>query len=684
MPQNRNSSSPLFVLVAFIVAVAALYVAKEILLPISLAILLSFLLTPLANRLERWGLPRIPATIAVAGISFAVLAAIMWTVALQAFDLSTNLPKYQDQVFEKIRSVSGESARFSQFTTFLQDLSEQLTADSKLLPPRAESGDPTTKMSAVESPMVPLAGPSNADLEQSNETDSEPNDSEPIATAPLETAEKSTTVLGEKQRVDEKQEKKQPETMEVRVIESPLTQIRSWLGPLVAPLSSAGLVVVLVVFMLLERENQRNRLIQLFGTSNVYATTEALSDAGGRVMRFLRMQFLVNAGYGLSVAIALTVLGIPNGIMWGVLGFMLRFLPYIGPILAAVMPIVVSAAVSPGWTTPMLVLGWYIVLELVLNNVVEPWLYGSSIGVSAVGIIVSAIFWTWIWGPLGLVLAMPLTVCLVVLAQYVPQLRFVTVLLGDQPPLSPAERTYQRLLAMDDNEISTLARKYVKTSTLANYYDEVLLPALYLTERDRHDGQLTDEQAAFVEETVEDLVDELGVTAEATAAEETTEDTAVHPSSVRVLCVPLQDSADQASTVMLSQLLRAEGIEAEVGSPDSLTNEIVDEVEERRTQVVVISIMPPSSPRNSRLLYRRLRERYPDLPIIIGYWNAVQGEHLEARFGFAARDHLVTSLQTATAEVRQAAASLGSLQGNKEAIGHTDATKLHAAPAGVT
>ena len=190
--------------------------------------------------------------------------------------------------------------------------------------------------------------------------------------------------------------------------------------------------------MLLDRENQRSRFVQLFGRSHLHATTEAMHDVAHRVGRYLRMLFLVNAGYGVAVAVGLWVIGVPGAIMWGVLGFSLRFLPYLGPWIAATLPILVSIATADGWTQPMLVVGWYIVVELISNNVVEPLVYGSTTGVSTVGVIISAIFWTWLWGPIGLILAMPMTVCLVVAARYVPQLRFITILLADQPPLSPA------------------------------------------------------------------------------------------------------------------------------------------------------------------------------------------------------------------------------------------------------
>jgi hypothetical protein len=307
----------------------------------------------------------------------------------------------------------------------------------------------------------------------------------------------------------------------------------------------------------------------------------------------------------------------------------------------------------------LLVAGWFVVLELILNNLVEPWLYGSSIGVSAVGIIVAAIFWTWLWGPIGLVLAMPLTVCLVVLARYVPQLRFVTILLGDQPALSPAERTYQRLLAMDEAEIARLARQFLKGADLAAYYDDVLIPALSLAERDRHAGRLSEEQESFIEETIEDLVDDLGRDFAETPS---TEPPATKPSGprARVLCIPLSDRADQATTLMLAQLLAADGIHADVSSAESLTGEVVDEVAKLASQIAVVSILPPCSPRNSRLLGRRLAQRYPDLPIIVGYWSAVPTEPLHKRFELSDPKRLLTSLRDAVTAVRAEAARLAS------------------------
>jgi methylmalonyl-CoA mutase cobalamin-binding subunit len=320
--------------------------------------------------------------------------------------------------------------------------------------------------------------------------------------------------------------------------------------------------------------------------------------------------------------------------MWGVLGFALRFLPYLGPWISAVLPIMVSLAVSPGWTQPMLVVGMYLVYELVLNNVAEPLLYGSSVGVSTVGVIISAIFWTWLWGPIGLVLAMPMTVCLVVLARYVPPLRFVTVLLADQPTLSPAERVYQRLLAFDDQEPLKLARNYLKSSSLVSFYDDILIPALVLAERDRHAGLLNEQQEEFIAEAADELVEELGeadsaadalLVAAETAANENSPATVDQPLE-RVLCVPLRDEADEIASRMLAQLLTAEGFQVETGAAESLTGEIIDRVAASDSKLVVISVLPPIRKRDNRLLWKRMRQRYPDLPIIVGYWIGTKDE----------------------------------------------------------
>jgi hypothetical protein len=391
----------------------------------------------------------------------------------------------------------------------------------------------------------------------------------------------------------------------------------------VAPLGTAAIAVVLVIFIMLKREDQRNRLLQLFGSTHLHATTEALTDVTERVSRYLRMQFLINAGYGVAVGVGMWFIGVPNAVMWGVLSFSLRFLPYVGPWLSAIMPLFISIAMSQGWSQPIMVVVWFSILELIVNNVAEPLLYGRSTGVSGVGVIVAAVFWTWIWGPIGLVLAMPLTVCAVVMAKYIPALNFLTVLLGDQPPMADQERIYQRLLAGDVLEARKLLLERLKEAPLAEVYDQILIPALSLAERDRHAGVLHEEQETAVEETARDLIEDLGEA----AVELRKDELAASPApsgretpKARVLCVPLRDEADEISAVMLKQLLDLEQIEVEMPAAEALTGEVVDWIESLKIDIAVISVLPPLPPRSSRLLCRRLRDRYPELPIIVGYW----------------------------------------------------------------
>lgn len=610
MARDRRFS-PLFILMAVIAVITALFVAKQILLPIALAVLLSFLLTPVANRLERWRVPRVPAVVLVVLLAFVLMGIIGWIVTDQLVALKNELPNHRAKIAEKGRAVQ---ALLRDFRKVGEDLTPEVENED------AENADAPTEALTDEQQATPVR---QLDRLTAEDAPDSPRDA---------IAERAANVIEDVAETGDPPSRGQ-DAVPVKVVAmppSPLTQAQAWLGPLVAPLTSAGMVIVLVFFMLLDRENQRNRFIQLFGTQNLHSTTEAMHEATARVGRYLRMQFLINACYGVAVAVGLYFIGVPSAIMWGVLGFTLRFLPYLGPWLAAVLPLLVSLAVSDGWTQPLIVIGMYIVYELILNNVAEPLLYGSSTGVSTVGVIIAAIFWTWMWGPVGLILSMPMTVCLVVMARYVPQLRFVTVMLADQPPLTPAERIYQRLLAFDDIEPIKLGRVHLKTSPLVKFYDDVVIPALSLAERDRHSGLLNEEQEAFIQEASVDLVDELGETvfaaqamgvAESDAADTNgrgaSEDTTT---SARVYCIPLRDEADEATSRMLAQLLKAEGFQVDSGAAGTLTSEAVDRVAENESDIVVISVLPPIRPRDSRLLWKRLRQRYPKLPIIVGYW----------------------------------------------------------------
>jgi len=646
----KDRTSPLFILVAVITTITALYVAKAILLPIALAILLSFLLTPLADRLERWRVPRIASVLSVVLFTFAILGALGWVVTNQLMQLSLDLPQHEKMLvdkFQKIRPTG--SVRWQKVGNTLSRVRDALI-DGKV---------PADKQDANKS--------SEQSTEEQDRQSPAPDKSLMTIADPKDVPDPAAA----KTQAETAPESAEDKTVAVRVVErppTPLTQAQDWLGPVVSPLATGGMVVVLVLFLLMDRENQRSRLVQLFGRSHMHATTEAVHEASARVGRYLRSLFLLNAGYGLAVAIGLAIIGIPGAVMWGVLGFSLRFLPYVGPWIAAVLPIIVAIATTDGWMQPLFVLGLYLAIELISNNVIEPLVYGSTTGVSTIGVIISAIFWTWLWGPIGLILSMPMTVCLLVAARYVPQLKFITTLLADRPPASPGERVYQRLLAFDYREPTKLAHDFLKESSLANLYDDVMIPALVMAEQDRHADLLNDDQAEFVLEATEDLIDEVSEADRNKLRKQQTHDAKLEATTgseivcgptgqpARVLCMALRDDADELAARMLSHLLIAQGFQAEVGTAEALTGELVDRVAASDSDIVVISVLPPIAPRDSRLLWKRLRSRYPNLPIVVGFWTATGDKEALAEPVEDSASKVVTTLAEAVTVIRGMAA----------------------------
>ena len=387
------TTSPTALLVGMVIVVGALYLGSEILIPLALALLLSFMLAPIVTRLRRLGLGRIPSVLIVVVLVFTALLGVGSIVGTQIVDLATNLPRYEWNLRSKIRDLS-------------------------------------------------IAIPSGGVVEQTSEMLRDLSQELEEATTPEKEAESEAEVPP-------------PEPIPVQVqrpAPTPMQTLREIGGPLVAPIATAGLVVVFVIFMLLQREDLRDRIIRLVGASDVARTTEAMNDAAKRISRYLLMQLVINLLYGIPVGVGLYFIGVPNPILWGLLATILRFIPYVGPVIAALFPIALSFAVAPGWSIPLMTIALFVVLELFSNNVLEPWLYGSSTGLSPVAVLVAAVFWTTLWGPAGLLLSTPLTVCLVVLGRHVPQLAFFDVLLGDEPALAPEVKFYQRLLAHDPEE----------------------------------------------------------------------------------------------------------------------------------------------------------------------------------------------------------------------------------------
>jgi methylmalonyl-CoA mutase cobalamin-binding subunit len=458
----------------------------------------------------------------------------------------------------------------------------------------------------------------------------------------------------------------------VRVVAPPtaaLQVVTSMFGTLVEILGTAGIVIIFVIFFLLRREDLRDRFIRLVGHAQVTVTTQALDDAAERVSKYLAMQLLINALFGFAVAVGLFVIGIPNAILWGLLGTALRFIPYIGPWIAALIPILLSLAISTGWTKPIATVGMFITLELIVNNVLEPLFYGSRTGVSPVAVLAAAVFWTWLWGGAGLLLATPLTVCLVVLGKYVPQLVFLDIVLGDQPVFDEKTRVYQRLLAGDAEEATELVADRFQTSSLVDVYDSLLLPALAIAEKERHRGELDEYGHRFVYQSLRALTDELAVweqqrinqLSEKADAGAGVQSERIVPKGAKlcVLCLPARDEADEIAGIMLARLLEFSGICADTASVTSLASEMIEGVAERNSDLVCVSAMPPAAVTHARYLCKRLNARYPEVPLVVGLWNA-RGDMIKARerIGCGSTVRIATSLSGALEEIRALAQPL--------------------------
>ncbi|MGH7391014.1 MAG: AI-2E family transporter [Candidatus Rokuibacteriota bacterium] len=408
-----------------------------------------------------------------------------------------------------------------------------------------------------------------------------------------------------------------------------LWNLPALVGPWLEPLATAGLVIVLVIFMLLERQQLRNRIIRLAGYGRLTDTTKALDEAGQRISRYLLMQSLVNTFFGVCVGAGLWLIGVPYALLWGFLAGVLRFIPYAGPWIAAVLPVALSLAAFPGWQKPLLVLALFLALELFTSMVLETLLYAGSAGVSEVALLIAVAFWTWLWGTAGLLLATPLTVCLVVFAKHVPAMRFLTVLMTDDPPLPPEVHYYQRLLAGDQDEAAELVEERFKTHPRDAIYDDLLIPALNYLKRDREG--LTEADEAFIARATHEIVEDVE-TMQATVAAAAPADGAGPRACVRIVGCAARDRADELALSMLRQVLDPERFDLEIVNAGTLTSEVVERVGRRRPVAVCVAALPPGGFAQARYLCKRLRARFPELRILVGRWGGrrFQDEHLDA------------------------------------------------------
>jgi predicted PurR-regulated permease PerM len=577
-----------------VLVVVVLYFAQIIFIPVALAVFLTFLMAPVVDLLERW-VGRAVAVVASVLTATCLLFGIGWMVTHQLTGLVETLGQ----------------------TEYKRNINEKKEFAQRWL-------DKAKRMSAMFDGNTQDA-PKNGDKPAGDQPQPGEQKENPAPAAAI------------------------PPVAVPSIAPTWLSILPGSLERVVEVLAQAALVVVLVVFMLLRREDMRNRVIRLIGHGRLTLTTMAIDDAAARISRFLFAQLIVNSCYGLVFSAGLWMLGVPYAFLWGFLAAVMRYVPYVGIWLAVLPPIVLSLAASPGWALPLWVVGMVGVLELVCANVVEPMLFGQSIGVSEVALLVSAAFWAWLWGPIGLVLSAPLTVCLVVLGKYVPQLAFFDILLGDAPALPARLMFYQRLLARDQDEAATVIEAFARTDPAENAYDEFLIPALVSAKRDRDRGDLAESDEQFIVTAVRETAEQLAAGALAALAPPSAP---VEGPRVQVLGCPARDETDEMALRMFQALLDPGRWDLEVLPVAALAAELLDRVDQMELAAVTIAALPPGGLANTRYLCKRLRQRFPDLKITVGLWG-LEGDTSHARelLAAAGADHVATTMLETRAQL---------------------------------
>lgn len=581
-------------LMTAIVVVATLYFGRVVFVPLSLAFLFSLLLAPAVSALEWIRLPRLIAVPLVLLAVFGALGGLAYRTSQEFIDVTNQLPTYKKTIEDKVHFIRKSST-----------------------------------------PQLDKASNSVKELEDelSNSANSTPA-SRKSNTAPVK-----------------------PLPVQVVAPSNPISSVENIFGPL----ANVILVTIFTIFMLLGREDLRDRFIRLAGgkrSSTMSQATQALDEASRRINRYLFLQLVVNVCYGAIIGTALYFIGIPNAALWGLCAAVFRFLPYIGPPLAAAMPVLLSLAVFAGWQHALMTVALFAVLELLVSNFIEPLLYGAHVGLSALAILVAAVFWTLLWGFPGLVLSTPLTVCLVVLGRYSPAFSFLNILLGDEPVLEPHAQYYQRLLSLDQTEARQIAVQYCKDKPLEELYGSVVIPALSLAEQDRHRDQLDKHTENYIFQSTREIVEELAESIEAPSYRHFTPDTGslfpvesgsdnalmTKSRSFSVLCIPANDAADEIVALLLCQLLERRGFSAQ-SIPVAAIAHMLDTITENKPDVVCISALPPFAIDHARALYSAVRAKFPGQDQIVCLWHS-DGDPAKtaARFRLAPNDGLLTTL----------------------------------------
>ena len=622
-PAETPGLAGLLTLATGVVIVAALYLAREVLIPITLAILLSFVLAPVVELLRRARLPHAPAVLLSVFLALGVLLTAGGLIGVQIASIASDLPRYATTIERKIDVLRGATVgRLSNVVNRLGKQVEHSTQVPAETP--AQSGD-----------------------------------------APAEPKPMPVTV-------------QQPGA-------NPLELARTILAPILSPVETTLIILIVAVFILMQKEDLRDRLIRLFGSSDLHRTTVAMDEAAQRLSRYFLAQLAINTIFGVVIACGLAVIGVPSPILWGVLAALLRFVPYVGALIGAVLPLALAAAVQPGWSMVLWTAGLFAVVESLTGQVVEPLVYGHSTGLSPVAVVIAAIFWTWIWGPIGLILSTPLTLCLVVLGRYVDRLEFLDVLLGDRPALTPVENFYQRMLADDPDEALEQAEALLKERALSAYYDEVALKGLQLAANDAQRGVLSDNKLEKIKRSIRSLVRDLADHDDVEPAPAEKADAAVTNSKAEkevekpapttaqapapndlapgwqgatpVVCIAGRGPLDEAATTMLAQLLGKHGLGARVLPHEAVSRDQVDTLDVSGAAMICISYLElGGSPSHLHYLMRRLRRRTGNIPILVGIWPSEAEVLSDKRLrGVIGADYYTSSLREAVEACVEAA-----------------------------
>ena len=559
IPQTPDSLAPKFMTaVIAAIVVGGLYVGRPVLLPLSLAVLMSFALAPLVGLLRHIRLGHVPSVLLSLAFALVLLSGIGTFVGAQLAGLASEVPLYQSNIGHKIQSIRGSttgSGTFARLDHTIQVLADQISSSRET---------PTAKGMPAEQKPVPV-------------------EIRPTSIAPWQLAQ-------------------------------------NILGPLLEPLGLMALVLVFVGFILLQKDDLRDRFVRLAGSRDMQRTTVALDEAANRLSRYLFLQTIINACFGCTIGAGLWVIGIPNPGLWALIAMLFRFVPYVGVPIAFLFPAMLGIAVDPGWSMLAWTMALFGGIEAVVGQMIEPFVYGRSMGLSAVAVVVSAVFWTWLWGPLGLLLSTPLTMCFVVLGRHIDALKFLDVMLGDQPALALEESLYLRMLAEDPDDATDDAEEFLREHSLSAYYDEVAAKALMLAQTDANRGALDAVRQIRIRDAIKGLIANLSSRKDAGAAAALGEISADWQ-QVPVLCVAGRGPLDEAAALLLVDMLDKHGIAARVVASDQTSAAHIDELDVDGVRVTCVSYLEPGTYRNARYQVRRLRKRMPGVPVLAIFWG---------------------------------------------------------------